>query len=349
MRQHGPRPRHSLPRVRDDFTWYDAERLIRYGAGALDDAPRLLQRRGFEGYALLTTERAAAAAPALVKGAGVVLEVAPGPVPDAAARVRSEVDERPLVALGGGRVIDSAKGIGGADGLAVAAIPTTLSGAEMTRIHRMPAGVEEYRLVRPSLVIGDPAIMGSQPMPGIAASAMNALAHASEALYTPTANPAADAAALSAASLIARGLANDVPDRPPLALGGLLAGYAIGSAGIAVLHVLSQTTVRETGAPHAGVYSVLLPHTLELMARRAPAAIGRLAKALGAASEDPSQAAPLAAKLAARSGVTKLGEIGVQPESFEEIVRVALGRPELRHTPEPPGNRELRNLLERAS
>jgi maleylacetate reductase len=275
--------------------------------------------------------------------------VVPGQVPDAAARVRSEVDERPLVALGGGRVIDSAKAIGGADGLPVAAIPTTLSGAEMTRIHRMPAGVEEFRLVRPSLVIGEPAIMGSQPMPGLAASAMNALSHATEALYTPTANPAADAAALGAASLITRGLGGDEPDRPALALGGLLAGYAIGSAGLAVLHVLSQTTVRETGAPHAGVYSVLLAPTLELMAPRAPQAIGRLAKALGADTEDPAQAAPLAAGLAALSGVTRLAEIGVKSDSFDEIVRVALGRPELRNTPQPPGKRELHDLLQRAS
>lgn len=335
--------------MRDDFTWYDAERLIRYGAGALAEAPRLLQRRGFEGYALLTTERAATDAPALVKDAGAVLEVPPGPVPDAAATVRAEVGERPIVALGGGRVIDSAKGIGGADGLAVAAIPTTLSGAEMTRIHRMPAGVEEFRLVRPSLVIGEPAIMGSQPMPGLAASAMNALSHAAEALYTPNANPAADAAALGAASLIARGLASEEPDRASLALGGLLAGYAIGSAGLAVLHVLAQTTVRETGAPHAKVYSVLLPHALALMEGRAPKEIGKLARALGADSEDPSQASRLSAKLAARSGVTKLGEIGVKRDSFDEIVRVSLGRRELRHTPEPPGSRELRDVLERAS
>jgi alcohol dehydrogenase class IV len=333
---------------RDNFTWYDGERLIRYGAGALGDAPRLLQQRGFEGYALLTTERAAANAPQLVRDAGVVLEVPAGAVPDAAAFVRTEVDARPLVALGGGRVIDSAKAIAGADGLAVAALPTTLSGAEMTRIHRMPAGVDEFRLVRASLVIGDPALLGTQPMPGIAASAMNALSHAAEALYTPYANPAADATALDAASLIAQGLASEEPDRPKLALAGILAGYSIGSAGLALLHVLSQTTVRLTGAPHAGVYSVLLPHALELVARRAPRPVGRLARALGADSEDASQAAPLAARLAARSGLTRLSEIGVNEDDFDEIVRVALGRPELRHTPEPPGSRELHDLLQRA-
>lgn len=308
----------------------------------------MLGRRGFEGYALLTTARAAGDAPALVDGAAVVLEVPGGPVPEAAAAVRGEVGGRPLVALGGGRVIDSAKGIAGADGLPVAAVPTTLSGAEMTRIHRMPAGVDEFRLVRPSLVIGDARLMGSQPMPGIAASAMNALSHAAEALYTPYANPAADRMALDAAALIARGLGSEEIDRGSLALAGLLAGYAIGSAGIAVLHVLSQTTVRVTGATHAGVYSVLLPHALALVAPRAPSPIGRLARALGAAEDDPALAAPLAAALAARSGVTTLAQVGVSPAAFDEIVRQALGRRELRHTPEPPGERELRGLLERA-
>ena len=322
--------------------------MIRFGQGALADAPRLLQQRGFEGYALLTTERAARDAPEIVRDAAMVVEVPGGSVPEAAGFVRGQVDERPLVGLGGGRVIDSAKAIAGADGLAVAAVPTTLSGAEMTRIHRMPAGVEEFRLVRASLVIGDPALLGSQPMPGIAASAMNALSHAAEALYTPYANPASDATSLEAASLIARGLANEEPDRPKLALAGILAGYSIGSAGLAVLHVLSQTTVRVTGAPHAGVYSVLLPHALDLVARRAPRPIGRLARALGADSEDASQAAPLAAELAARSGFTRLSEVGVGEAEFDEIVRVALGRPELRHTPEPPGSRELHDLLERA-
>jgi alcohol dehydrogenase class IV len=263
--------------------------------------------------------------------------------------VRGEVGGRPLVALGGGRVIDSAKGIGGVDGLPVAAIPTTLSGAEMTRIHRMPAGVDEFRLVRPSLVIGDPALMGSQPMPGIAASAMNALAHAAEAPYGPYANPAADRVALDAASLIARGLRTPgQPDRPALALGGLLAGYALGSAGLGLLHVLSQTTVRVTGAPHAGVYSVLLPRVLELMAPHATREMGRLARALGAGSEDPARAAPLAAELAASTGVTRLRDVGVEPDSFGEIVRVAMGRRELGHTPGAPGESALIDLLEHA-
>ena len=55
----------------------------------------------------------------------------------------------------------------------------------------MPAGFDGSALMRPPLVIAAPALMASQPMPDLAASAMNALAHAIEALYTPMANPVA--------------------------------------------------------------------------------------------------------------------------------------------------------------
>jgi alcohol dehydrogenase class IV len=335
--------------VRDEFTWIDGERLIRFGRGALAEAPRLLAERGFAGYALLTTERAARDAPRpLVDGAAVVLPVPGGGVPEAAAAVRPEVEARPLVALGGGRVIDSAKAIAGADALPCAALPTTLSGAEMTRIHRMPAGVEGFRLVRPSLVIGEPSLMASQPMPRLAASAMNALGHAAEALYTPYANPVADRAGLDAAALIARGLAPEEPDRGALALGALLAGYAIGSAGYAVHHVLCQTLVRLTGSPHAETNAVILPHALELMSVRAPEPLARLARAIGAQDEGAELASARAAELAARSGAARLSELGVDRGQLDEVVTAALGRAELRNTPEPPGRRELTDLLERA-
>ena len=285
--------------------------------------------------------------------------------------MRDRVGDRPLVALGGGRVIDAAKAIAGADDLRCAAVPTTLSGAEMTRIHRMPAGVERFNLMRPSLVIADPALMASQPLPDLAASAMNALAHAVEALYTPFANPVADMAALRAAELIARGLGGDEPSRAELALAGLLAGYASGSAGYAVHHVVGQTLVRLTGAPHARVYAVLLPHTIRLMAGRAPEAIERVAAALGGrlnvsappeetiaeraprriAGLDPTPAdvaAERIAVLAARSGATRLGELGVKPSAAREVAAEAGARPELQNTPDPPHEEELLEYVEAA-
>ena len=331
------------------FTWIDGERLIRFARGAAGEAPSLLAQRGFDGFALLTTERAALQAPAVGGAAGAVLHVPDGPVPEAAAAVRPEVGGRPLVALGGGRVIDVAKGLSGADGLACAAVPTTLSGAPMTRFHRMPAGVDDWRLVRPSLVLADPDLAASQPPEPRAASAMNALAHAAEALYGPVANPVSELAALRAASRLAHGLeSRDEADaRPALALGAILAGYAVGSAGFALHHVVGQTVVRVTGAPHARAYAVLLPHTLRAMVPRAAEQLAQLAEALGA--ERSAEAAPdRVAELAALSGATALSDLGVRADQVDAIVEAIMERPELANTPDPPDAAELRRLIEAA-
>jgi alcohol dehydrogenase class IV len=333
----------------ENFTWLDGERLIRFGDGALDEAPELLAQRGFDGYVLLTTQRALEEPGPLVPAAAGLVQVPAGPVPEAAAAVHGEVRDRPLVALGGGRVIDSAKAIAGADGLACAAVPTTLSGAEMTRFHRMPEGIEDYGLVRPSLVIAEPRLMASQPMPAVAASAMNALGHAVEALYTPYANPVAKAAALRAAQLLSSGVRapGSEKGRHDLALGSILAAYALGSTGFAIHHALCQTIVRETGTPHAETNAVILPHVVRMMELRAPAQMALLAAALGA-ERDPKQAADRVAALASFSGVRGLSELGVDRNTFPGIVAVVMNRPERQNLPSPPDDRELQQLLESA-
>ncbi|MGH2847536.1 MAG: iron-containing alcohol dehydrogenase, partial [Thermoleophilaceae bacterium] len=289
----------------EDFTWRDGERTIRFGPGVAAEAPALLERSGFEGFLLLTTERAAASLPGL---AGEdVLHVPAGRVDEISAQLLGRLDgARPLVALGGGRVIDTAKALAGTTGGRCAAIPTTLSGAELTAFHRLPPGVEGARLVRPALVVADPELMASAPLTGLAASAMNALAHAMEALYTPLRNPVADMAALRAATLLAEGVTREPPERERLALGALLAGWAIGSAGSAFHHALCQTIVRSAGTPHAETNAVVLPHSARLMAGRAPGAMSELARALGDASGDPEAAGPHIARLAARCGHTRL-------------------------------------------
>lgn len=308
----------------------------------------MLAERGFERYALLTTARAAAQAPEVAEGAAAILDVPPGPVPEAAAAVRDRVGGRPLVALGGGRVIDAAKGIAAADGLRAAALPTTLSGAELTGFHRMPAGASGRSLTRPALVIGDPVLMASAPMPQLAASAINALAHAVEAQYTPLTNPAAQLTGMRAAELIGGGLGEDEPDRNALALGALLAGWASGSAGYAFIHVVSQTIVRVAGTPHASTYAVVLPHGLRLLEPRLPELLIRLAAALGAPDPAPELAADRAAHLAARAGATRLSALGVEESQLAVIAGAVLGRAELSNTPHPPSPEELTDMLARA-
>ena len=252
------------------------------------------------------------------------------------------------MALGGGRVVDTAKAIAGVRGGPCAAIPTTLSGAEHTPFHRTPTGVAGARLVRPSLVLADPELMASQPPQALAASAMNALAHAMESLYTPYANPVAELAALRGAELLASGVRAGPPGRDTLALGAMLAGYASASSGIAVHHATCQTIVRTTGSAHAETNAVMLPHFARLMAPRAPRELGKLAAALGDPSGDPLGVAELAVELARHSGHTSLSTLGIEEEQLAPIASAVLEHPTLANTPSQPTKAELLALLREA-
>ena len=333
----------------EDFTWRDGERTIRFGSGVAERCAELLEQNGFDRFALLTTERASAAVPAPADRASAVVHVPPGKVDEISASLLGEVrDGTPLVALGGGRVVDTAKALAGATDVRCAAIPTTLSGAEMTPFHRLPAGVGGARMVRPALVIADPDLMASAPPTRLAASAMNALAHAMEALYTPLRSPVTDLAALRAAALLAGGITREPPGRGDLALGAVLAGWASGSTGIAFHHALCQTVVRTAGSPHAETNAVVLPHSARLMAGRAPGPMSDLAGALGDGAGDPEAAAGDIARIAARCGHTRLATLGVSGEHLPAAATAAASHPALALTPDPPGEAELLELLRAA-
>ncbi len=206
----------------------------------------------------------------------------------------AEVGSDRLVAWGGGRVIDVAKAIASARDGSVCAVPTTLSGAEMSSGHRTLAGFEDRPRVRPALVLAVPRLMASAPPELLRSSAMNALGHAMEALYVPSRNPVATLAGLRAAELLADGL--DSPDGgESLALGSILAGYALGSTELSLHHVVCQTIVRVCSTPHAATNAVMLPHTAEAIAGFAPAEMAPLAEALGVSpAEMPGRIAELA-------------------------------------------------------
>ncbi|HWP33684.1 MAG TPA: iron-containing alcohol dehydrogenase, partial [Solirubrobacterales bacterium] len=123
-----------------NFVWRDAGRTVVFRDSGLRDAPQLLAEHGFEPFDLLSSERHLAAAGELAAAARSIREVPTAAVPDAAAALLEGGGSDSLVALGGGRIVDSAKAIASVTGARVAAIPTTMSGAEMTGIHRLPAG-----------------------------------------------------------------------------------------------------------------------------------------------------------------------------------------------------------------
>jgi alcohol dehydrogenase class IV len=302
---------------------------------------------GGPGFALLTTGRALAMAPALGEAAGAVHHVGQGTVPPLAAAALAALPPRDgrYVALGGGRVVDVAKAVAAARGAGARAlaVPTTLSGAELTRVHRHAEGVDEATpRVRCALVVCDPALAASQPEDELAASAVNALAHAAEAPCTTAANPVSTLAAHEAARLIAGAYARGGPDRDALALGALLAGYAMDSTGYGLHHVMAQTVVQRGLAAHGAANAVLLPHTLGALAWRRPAQHEALERVLG---EDPAEAA---ARMRERTGATRLRDLGIPAEALDGCADAAAARPQLDHTPPRADRAELRALYDAA-
>ena len=254
---------------------------------------------------------------------------------------------RPLVALGGGRVIDVAKAVGAVSGAEVVAIPTTLSGAPMTAIHRLPAG-EEGRakgLVRPSLVIADPEAMTGQEEGEMRASAMNALAHGADTLYQPLSNPVSEMTALRGAELIAGALdeGREGRDRAALAWGALLCGYAIDSAGFALHHLICQTLVRICETPHAETNAAILPHSVAFLAQRAPEPYERLAVALG------TERGGLQSRVEDLGRPRPLGDVGGSDSKLDEALDAMLKRPDLKRVPGAPVTREDLAELVRAA
>jgi alcohol dehydrogenase class IV len=323
-----------------NFTWQDGERTIRFGRGSIRDAGELFG----DSYTLLTTERAEQAAPVVVEGARAVHHVRPGLVDELAAELMDPVGGGLVVALGGGRVIDTAKAIAGAHhGGRAAAIPTTLSAAEMTAVHRRPKGHEhEARNVRPAIVINDPDLSASQPVAELAASSANALAHAVEAPVTTLASPVPTLAAREAQRLI--DVAWIIEDEDPgyvareqLALAALLSGYAIGAAWYGLSHVLSQTLVRVGGAGHGQANAAVLPVAIRALERRNP----------GRVDPDGTLEA-LARKLARRAGADGIHRLGVDEAALDACADAAAPRPELDHTPPRADRDELRELYQEA-
>jgi alcohol dehydrogenase class IV len=340
-------PLDDLPGARE-FTWLDGDRTVVFREGALTDTPALLAEHGWDDYELLTTDRALGDAPLVLPGeAKRVHTVPPGRVPEIAAGLIDAVITPSLVALGGGRVIDSAKAIAAVRQGKVAAIPTTLSGAEMTRIHRFPEGHSRAQRIRPGLVIGDPGQMTGLPEDALRASAMNALAHGAEPLYTPLANPVGSLAALRGAKLIATSLDQPAGERDAtsLALGSVLCAYALDRGGYALHHVVCQTLVATLGTPHAETNAAMLPHTLEAMRKRAPSAIKALAQAL---RTKPNALRKRVTELG--GGPRRLGDLAPDATRADVAgaIETIMGRGELAMTPAPPDANEIRNLLETA-
>jgi len=318
------------------FRHQETERTIAFGRGAIDSSLDLFG----DGFTLLTTEQASKAAPAVTALANEVITVPPGLVEEIAEALRPLPVDRGLVALGGGRVIDVAKALAAADRLSgLVAIPTTLSGAEMTGRHRQIAGIPANTpYVRPTVVINDPSLSASQAVPDLAASSANALGHAITAVLSDRSTPFARAVGSEALRSLCTGWSGSEPDRDSLALGALLAGWAVDKSGLGLHHAMAQTAVRAASIGHAEANAALLPATISAIRRRRPKELSDIDQLLG------EQLEVLAQGLAVQAGGAGLGAIGTDAALRDQAIETVLSRTEIGFIAPAPDRAELAEI-----
>jgi alcohol dehydrogenase len=183
----------------------------------------------------------------------------------------------------------------------------------------------------PTLIVGLPPLL-------TAATGFDALTHAIEAYTSRLANPMTDAQALHAIRLIAANLEISVRDggniaaRTAMQSAATLAGWAIGSANVGLVHGMSHALGARYGVPHGSGNAVLLPHVMRFNAER-PEAAARLkdvalALALDVHGKTPAEAASAAAdKVHALLGATghpnKLSALKVPKDDLASCSEVA--------------------------
>ncbi|MBO4256211.1 maleylacetate reductase and hydroxyquinol 1,2-dioxygenase domain-containing protein [Streptomyces griseorubiginosus] len=198
-----------------------------------------------------------------------------------------------VVAVGGGSTTGLAKALAARTGVDQVILPTTYAGSEVTPVlGETENGVKTTRSspdILPETVIYDVELSRRLPVPLTVTSAVNAMAHAVEALYSPDANPVVDGMALEAIGRLARGLRRlaadpaDLDTRSDLLHGAWLAGMCLGVAGMGLHHKLCHTLGGSFDLPHSPAHTVVLPHVMAYNAAAAPEAMRRIADVLGAA------------------------------------------------------------------
>ena len=197
-----------------------------------------------------------------------------------------------LIAVGGGSAIGLAKAVAREHHLPIAAVPTTYSGSEMTGIWGVTDGEEKRTgrdaAVAPSLVVYDPLLTLTLPAAVSAASGVNAIAHAVEAMYAADAGPIATSAADQAIRLLAQSLPrivvrlDDLDARTLAQQGAHAAGVALNLASMGLHHKICHVLGGTFGLPHAETHAAVLPHVVAFNAPEVPLAMDRIAAALGA-------------------------------------------------------------------
>jgi maleylacetate reductase len=267
---------------------------------------------------------------------------------DAAAAAAKDSDG--LLAVGGGSAIDLGKAISAATGLPLVSVPTTYAGSEWTPYYgvrdpgrRMRGGGAGAHL---AAAVYEPKLTLDLPRAETVGTAMNALAHAAEALYVRGRNDEADAHALEGAQLIAEFLPRvvaeprDLDARTGLLRGACEAGQALGRSMLALGHAMAQALGGRYGLPHGALNAICLPAALRFNEPVAPDALRRLGAALG--TDDPIGRVEELARL---GGFERLRDLGVPEDELDEVAEAAAARAGAKANPRPASPEQVAELL----
>lgn len=243
-----------------------------------------------------------------------------------------------LVAIGGGSTTGLSKALALRTDLPQIILPTTYAGSEVTPVLGETSDGQKVTTssaaVLPETVIYDVEFSRSLPLAMTVTSAVNALAHAVEALYSPQANPIIDGFALEAIARTARALpllvggeaasATDVAagtsdPRADLLRAAWLAGTCLGAAGMGLHHKLCHVLGGSFGLSHAETHTVILPHAMAYNASAAPQAMRRVAEVLGV-EDAPSGLFDL---IATAGGPTSLRALGLAEADIPRVAQLA--------------------------
>jgi len=199
-----------------------------------------------------------------------------------------------VLAIGGGSIIDTAKGIallatnGGSlrdyEGLEkipkpqapLIAVPTTAgTGSEVTKFTVITDTERKRKMligsvnIIPKIAIVDPLLTISMPQDITMSTGMDALTHAIEAYISIKAQPITDLLAIEAIKLISKYLrrawanGEDIEARDKVMLGSLLAGLAFSNSSVALVHGMARPLGAYFNIPHGLSNAILLPHVME--------------------------------------------------------------------------------------
>ena len=286
--------------ARFDYTALPAR--ILFGAGRASEAAAEVRRLGCSRALVLSTPEQRPDAQRIAESLG---DLAAGVFAEATMHTPVDVTERALaffadrscdctVAVGGGSTIGLGKALALRTDAPQLVLPTTYAGSEVTSIlGETREGVKTTQRsprVLPEAVIYDVRLTMTLPPALSAASGMNAIAHAVEALYARDANPIVSLMAEECIGALGRALPrvvarpDDVEARADAQYGAWLGGTCLGAVGMALHHKICHALGGAFDLPHAETHTVMLPHVAGYNSAAAPEAMRRIARALGSDS-----------------------------------------------------------------